>query len=508
MAPEPEEPTYDDITIELQMQQFFDEWHYRVLHSGIAYEMDRSECVLKALDMFVMHGIPLEQDEKLQLAEMEDEAHMVRIIVAKMPLNIRKTFEHFALQLQLVVSTATRVRHALEESSPEEVARVMGDADSGIGQQVLKQAVTEACIEVGALGEKRDSWAKNMETRMNRLKGCADDSDNCKSQLEALSASLQKFGQEQNEKAKNVLLRMASGSDTATKKAIVRAWLGYSLKVKLEADIHQKFRKQIEDCEQKLVQYRMEKVGGVRSMMQRKGAADNAEWLAIVIGRWHDDIMKTKEEAELAGHNALLKEKLANITQAQNENTKKVMARMSMGSDQQLLTMTFQAMVTSFNMYKNNKEFEDKVRESEAALADYMSQKSEEAKKVMNRMMASTESGLIANVMTKWVMMYLEEKKQREYGDVIGGADGKLGMLKTRQKKAAKGVTERANELEQENLMASVFLQWAVESKSEKMVKHYSGKMDAKKNQLAAVQSMFSSFAVQLEQGMKSSPRR
>lgn len=33
----------DDVTVGLMVQQFLDEWHFRVLHSGLAYAWDRPE---------------------------------------------------------------------------------------------------------------------------------------------------------------------------------------------------------------------------------------------------------------------------------------------------------------------------------------------------------------------------------------------------------------------------------------------------------------------------------
>merc|ERR1719191_141891 len=106
---------------------------------------------------------------------------MIKEMVKNMDMSARKSFEHFVLQLQLVISSATRVRHCLTEveqakrmvnqcteSSDSEVmqtlqqnlkmaqqdlARGMEDGDKGITQQVLKKAVIEAAHEVRDIKE-------------------------------------------------------------------------------------------------------------------------------------------------------------------------------------------------------------------------------------------------------------------------------------------------------------------------------------------------------------------
>merc|ERR1719171_2968451 len=76
-----------------------------------------------------------------------------------------------------------------------------------------------------------------------------------------------------------------------------------------------------------------------------------------------------------------------------------------------------------------------------------------------------------------------------------------------KQKNAANGVMSRLHRTEEEIFIDSVFQNWATESALSKVMKHYAGKMDQKKHQLEAVQTMFKSFANQLEQGIGNTPR-
>merc|ERR1712224_439643 len=116
-------------------------------------------------------------------------------------------------------------------------------------------------------------------------------------------------------------------------------------------------------------------------------------------------------------------------------------------------------------------------------------------------MNGATNTGLLELTLSEWVKQHQREKHGIEF-DNAGDVVNKLGNLNTRFKSAAKGVTDRANKAEEENFMLTFFSAWANESRLSGVVKHYGGKMDAKKAQLDAVQGMFKQFAAQLEKGM------
>merc|ERR1719393_682878 len=100
---------------------------------------------------------------------MENEEDMVKMMVKHMPMEARKTFEHFVLQLQLVISTTTQVRHAINEGISEEVARCFEGGDMGPGQQILKQCIVEAGKQIHDAIETHKSWKANTEERIKRL---------------------------------------------------------------------------------------------------------------------------------------------------------------------------------------------------------------------------------------------------------------------------------------------------------------------------------------------------
>merc|ERR1712226_1116849 len=89
----------------------------------------------------------------------------------------------------------------------------------------------------------------------------------------------------------------------------------------------------------------------------------------------------------------------------------------------------------------------------------------------------------------------------------MNGQSAKFKSLNERMKDNAKGKAGRAIDIENDNLMMAIFMNWNIEARMQRVVAHYSGQLETKKTQLEAVQTMFQSFASQLEKGIESTPR-
>jgi len=493
-------------TVTLQVQQFMDEWHYRVLHSGVAAKWDRTAAVRTALMLFSMHGVQLTGAEVNDFCDME-ELDMVNAIVDRMPQSSRSTFEHFALQLQLIVSTATRLRRALEDDSAVDAEKALDGADStGITSQILKQTVMQAGIEVAELRDRHESWLKNSDLRMSRLTRCADDADRANSQLAAIQSQLSEFGGSQNQKSKKMLTGMAANRDSALLKSIFSSWLGDYLKFKATRDIHEKFRAQIDRAEQKLIEYKQTQMNNVRNVLMRKANEGDGALIQSMFKVWFDDVNEKKNEGGNVAALKLAQDKLAGYKTSQAENTKKVMMRMNAGSDASLCALIFQSWNAWLQEYLKDKEFEDKVKAAEKQVQEHLKKKSEEARGVLDRMSAGSDTGLLHTILTNWVSIFQEEKKAREMEAILNG-DGKVKELGSRQRTAANGVVARANRQEQLNILMVFFENWASDNKIEKVIKTFDAKINQRKQMLQGVQGMFANITAQVGKNADDSPR-
>mmetsp|Transcript_62728 Transcript_62728/g.109291 ORF Transcript_62728/g.109291 Transcript_62728/m.109291 type:complete len:527 (+) Transcript_62728:99-1679(+) len=502
-----EAPTYDDNTLFLQVQQFLDEWHYRVLHGGLGLTMTRNEALMIAFEIFEMNGLECTEEQKTAWSTMEDEDEMIRLIVKCMPMPCRKAFEHFTLQLQLVVSTATRARHALEEGIPEEVARTMEDGDTGVSQQILKRCVVDAGIQISELKNLRQSWQANIEERLKRLAKCQEEAEHAQQQLTAIQAQLNAFGAEQSAKSKNVLMNMAAKSDKVMIHTVFSSWVGWLLKIKSESVIHDKFKGQIADAENALINFKAKQLKGARSMLNRNAAGLEKTLLEKCLGAWYRDIITLGHTKDMDDALEAAKNKLANAKGASKDNTMKVMTRMAAGQDKAIITLCLNAWTQALEETKKDKLLDDAVRAQEEQIAEFLKNKSEQAKGVLARVSGGTDTGVMKNCLSAWIELYKQEKQEKEMEQMIHGQNERFKSLNLKQRGNAKSVASKANRMEEENMMMVFFQAWNTDTQMERVIKHYGGKLDQKKHQLDAVQNMFKSFASQLEQGIGSTPR-
>merc|ERR1719324_1022678 len=134
------------------------------------------------------------------------------------------------------------------------------------------------------------------------------------------------------------------------------SWFTFTAKMKSEKDIRDMFEAEIENLDTKLMEYRQAALNNVRNVLMRKAAEGDSALIKQVWKNWTDEVQETKREAGSQGAMAAMEAKLAGQSAAQAENSKKVMARMSAGSDQALLTVVIGAWVKWLQDYKKNKD--------------------------------------------------------------------------------------------------------------------------------------------------------
>lgn len=493
---------HDEATVTMQMQQFLDEWHYRII-ANLSSAWDRPKASESALGLFELRGVPFEPGEKEALVKLE-ESELIRKVSAKMPDEFKRSFEAFAQQSLLLGTKATSVRKVVDEGNPEGVAAEMDNADSsGIVSQILKASIVQAGLEVSDIRKRHTSWTMNTDNRTARLVRSADEAANAQRQLQAIQMQLASFGSQQNEKSKGMMARVAGNNDKAMIAMVFTSWHAYKEKEKGVKDIRLAFEAEIENLDNKLTEYRAAALNNVRSVLMRKASEGDAALLVSVFKVWWEQNEETKRE--MGGQAAMnaMEARLQAASASQTENTKKVMARMSAGSDSALLVVVLGSWVKFIEDYKKNKDEEDAVRAQEKAMEEYMKQKKDQAKSVLDKMNSSTDSGLQEHVMSTWIQYRKEEKEAAKMEAIMAEQEAKFGALNGRQKDNAKGVMGRVNEQMDLNVMLRHFSMWATDTKLERIMRHYNSKMDSKKQQLQSVQHLFRNFAQQLDQGLK-----
>jgi len=213
-------------------------------------------------------------------------------------------------------------------------------------------------------------------------------------------------------------------------------------------------------------------------------------------------VKERKADGDTAEAMKAVQDRLNSFEQSQKEKAGQFMTRMAAGNDASLTNLCLEAWIKFHQDYYKEKELEDKVKAAEAAFKAHMDAKKEEAKAVMDRMLAGTASGLLSLIMQNWSSWLKEEKKQKELEFALQEQQDKFKSLNGRAKGAAHGAQNRVNEQINMNLMTRVWNNWLIETKANRVENHYNAKYESKRRQLHGVQNLFKSFAMQLEQNL------
>jgi hypothetical protein len=347
-----------------------------------------------------------------------------------------------------------------------------------------------------------------MADRRERLGRAAAQRDAAEQELTQYEREIACFGGEQNAKSKSVITGLCAKNDKMLLQNVMNSWVGYFNKYLHTKWIHDKYKQQLEDANKKIFEYKLYQKNNANSVMSRRNMSSDGDLKREVFGIIKEWVEKEKEDRALADKIEATNAKLAGMQASQKENAKKSMMRVCSGHDHTLLDLCSDTWARWMAEERKNKSFNEAVKKEEAALKAYMDKKKGEAKAVLDKMTGSSDTGLIYQVFTEWAKVFADEKKGREMEELIEQQKSKFKTLNGRSKTAGYNTVSRANQLEDETVTMHVFMNWVCYAKIESIIRHFGGKMDKKRGQLEQVQSMFKSFATQLEQGIGTTPRR
>lgn len=484
------------------IEQFLDDTHYRSLRSNLADSWDNHQSLTAAMKLMEQYGVKLSQEQQAEIAGM-DEIAMIEALVTKMPKQNREDFEHFFLQLQLIVSTAQRIRHGLEAGRPEEVEGALENADStGVLPYILKMSLVQAGTEVSSLRRQHALWIRDSEERMSSLLKGQDDHRQVQRQLASAQLQLSKQMTSHNDKAKKLLLSLAGNNRSALIASSFSSWACLTKALRHEHMIRAEYEDRIHEAVQRLADYQKTQLDNVTGVLMRKAAANDAALVSACFYQMVADVEEAKHDAEMRSSVDDVQAKLARFKADQAENTKKVMTRMAQASDAGTENMCFQSWVHFLREYRKNKEFEDQVKKAEQEINSYMKNQTGSTTNVIQRMSAASDSGLLHTILEAWHMECQEKRHGNELEALLNGEDSKFKMFSQRNTENANEVMRKATVQLEHFCLLRCFNMWKMDSKVEALVRACSSKMEGRRGQLYQVQGLFRKFAVELERGL------
>jgi len=298
------------------------------------------------------------------------------------------------------------------------------------------------------------------------------------------------------------LISMADGKESAMLHAVFSSWLGYVEKCGTEKDIRARFQGQIDHCKDKLIQYKEAQIANVRGVLMRGAMEDTETLMHMCVAAWTGEVASAKMNAEENEALKVAQARMDSFETSQKEKAGQFMTRMAAGSDMSLLNLCLEAFIKFHHDYANDKAMEDAVKEAEVKFREHMAAKKDEAKAVMDRMLAGSDHGLQSLIIQNWASYIKDEKKSRELEEELMKSEKKFKSLVANQKAGASNVQGRVNEQIALNLLQRVMNNWVVETKANRVENHYNSKYESKRRQLQGVQNLFKSFAMQLEQNL------
>jgi len=488
--------------VKLVVKTFLAKEHYQDLHKLLSEEWSHCHSLTAAVRLMEAHGVHVSPEEEQRLAQLPED-RMIDALVMRMPQQSREQFEHFFLQLSLIASTTTRLRAALECGNSDAVEEVMDSAENvGILQFILKMAVAQAGQEVKTHEQDHNDLAVTADRMAPLLQSQATAAQMTKA-LEEAKDKLGLHHSEANEKSKKMLMSIAGNSDTGLKRICLEGWADLIKTQKREAEIRLEYEDEIAAAETKLQDYILKQTNIMKNMINKKFSDAEGGLLGAIfqafVEEWRAKADRLAKEAEMAELDA----RFASFQADQSAKSKKVMARIGAGGDVGLLTLTLAAWVQFIAEYNKNREFEDAVKKEEAKIAEFMAKQKDASKSVLNRMSDGSDSAIVQTCFKAWTDFIAEQKEALAMEELLSGAGGKFKSFNSHNKKNAGSVMERAAQAESDSVCIVIFNYWKREVKVERMRRFARDKNSKKKQQLVGVKGLFKNFANELEAGLK-----
>jgi len=484
-------------------QTFLGQDQYKKLHEALSVKWDRLHSLSAAVRLMQSYGVDLTDDELAALTD-KSEAEQINELVSKIPPQSNDQFQQFFLQLQLLVSTAMRVRRALEDGRPEDVAEALDDADAtGIATYILRVAVVQAGNEVSTLRHQFDDWIKQADTKMGRLVRGQQDAVAAQKKLAVAQAELSKHSEVMNAKAMRVVMAFAQDCTKALKTTFFNGWAQAAKTSAIEKKVYEEYRARIEDLEDNLTRIQAEQISNGTNMMLKRVQEDQANLLGDVWSIWRRQAEETKFMRESGEKVKALEEKLNNSKAAQREGAKKVLSSFCAASEQGLKEMCLK----SWLEVKKEADLEREAEKAKTACQDRMEEftknKSESAKQLLQVFGATTETGLLSQCIQGWARITEDIRRENYLLECLNDKQSSLTSLATRNKVSAGSALAKAASSIDQMMVLRILFSWRNHARTEFTMRRHHVMVDAKRQQLVGVQQMFRDFAKQLEAGVK-----
>merc|ERR1712072_1449876 len=149
--------------------------------------------------------------------------------------------------------------------------------------------------------------------------------------------------------------------------------------------IRVEYQERIEASQKRLFDYKQSQKGNAKGVLLRQAASGDGALVGEVFAYLCKEPMQRKADQEAEKKLAEIEAKLAAQAGKNKDNAKAVLMRNLAQGDNMLMDVCIEAWKSWLVEYKKNKDEEDAVKAQEAKVAEFMKNKSEGAKGVIDR---------------------------------------------------------------------------------------------------------------------------
>jgi len=489
--------------VKVVVDTFIEQEDFRKLHRTLSEQWSNCHSLTAAVRLMEAHGVKISPEEENQLQQLPEE-RMIDALVTKMPQQSREQFEHFFLQLSFIASTTTRLRTALEGGQPGVIEEALESAENvGVLPYVIKMAVAQAGQEVKNCEAEAEAWCNETGTKLGPMLQAQANSMSTQKALNQARADVSTTSGASKEKSKNVLLGMSANAEHALLATSFIGWSDVTRRLKRENEIRKDYEKEIDDATKKLMDYKAAQLANVRNVLNRTAKESSATLVASVIGVLKTETQTIKNARESRAELLKYDEDLERFADKSASTAKKVMGRMSAGSDEGLVSMAFKGWMIFVEEYKRDKDMNDAIKTQEQKTAQFMKKQKDGAQAVLGRMTQASATGTMSSVFKEWVDLVTTAKNAEEIDKIMESDKKRMKSFKDKTKGSAKNVSQRIAWLQEQMIFLAIFSLWKREWKCERLKRYGQEKNMRRKQELIGVKGLFKNFASELETSLK-----
>eukprot|EP00931_Biecheleriopsis_adriatica_P002253 TRINITY_DN10295_c0_g1_i1.p1 TRINITY_DN10295_c0_g1~~TRINITY_DN10295_c0_g1_i1.p1 ORF type:complete len:660 (-),score=205.10 TRINITY_DN10295_c0_g1_i1:131-2056(-) len=484
---------------------FFEDQHYKTVATVLSSVKDKRHVINAAAKLLISYGVEMSAEEQDALVKM-DEAEQISALVAKLPQQADEQFQQFFVQLQRLVMVSHQVRLGLEQGDVAQVEDALQEADdSGIAPIILRMAVVQAGSEMIAFGVRFNEWSKENSAKTGKLIRCQEDAMTAKKKLAAADARLGHLRADSLDKVKHVLMNFLTSSDKTLIDASFKGWAAATRQGMLERKVEGEYEAKLAAVHDRILQFQVKQKAGASSIMNRQASSKARELLQDGFELWREVLEDRKADDAAAGQIAEMEQKIKTMKASQAEQAKKLMLKMSSESDAALLSTCLKAFAANLDDEKKERDVQKQVEANKGKMESFLKNKSAGAKYMLETMNRATDSGLLYEVWGAWTCLVEEAKKENRLVNALNATKKQSSLFAGKAKEAGMSASDRARIESEKMLLISFFNTWRLDAVMEARLRVHHMKVEAKRQQLMGVQTMFRNFALQLESGLKGS---